>query len=60
MLSLSQLNLSTLHKIAYHSLAIGGISLLTACGGSTDNNTNHKQDQVPEFFQDQGLHNVNI
>lgn len=49
MLSLSQLNLSTLHKIAYHSLAIGGISLLTACGGSTDNNTNHKQDQVPEL-----------
>lgn len=48
MLSLSQLNLSTLHKIAYHSLAIGGISLLTACGGSSDNNTSSNQDQGPE------------
>ena len=43
MLNISQLNLSTFRKTAYHLLTIGGISVLAACDGSSDNNTSSNQ-----------------
>ncbi|MBL4797188.1 MAG: hypothetical protein JKY50_07230 [Oleispira sp.] len=40
MLNLKQPNRFNAKKIAYHGLAIGGISLLVACGGNSSSNKN--------------------